>query len=130
MDLLKERARIIVEHEAMERYHPYWRELAEKGDRISERPIAFVCDDEVVVVGDDVQRVYDGLQAFADRAAEYVHRRKVDGLLNAALNRVTKTLDADVPNEIRVSTQVWNSYLYALDLVETPIVLADGSGED
>src|SRR4051794_35051255 len=67
MDLTERREEIIAEHQAQERYDPHWKAEADRGRKISERPIAFLCDDEVVVVGPCVGKIRDGLAAFFEK---------------------------------------------------------------
>lgn len=127
MNLLEKRAALIAEHQAMEKYEPHWKALAEKGDQLSERPIAFLCDDEVVVVGDCVEKILDGLLAFMERADDYQDRAKREPAVAQALAKCGRAVGAAVPEEIRVGQQIWNAYLFGLNEVGVKVVLTDGS---
>ena len=125
MDLTKRRADIIAEHAAMEKYDPYHKMLAAQGDRISERPIAFLCDDEVVVTGDCATKVREGLRRFVARSAEFQERAKREPAIAQALVKAAR--EATATGDLRVPQQIWNAYTLALGEVGVKAVLADGT---
>lgn len=127
MDLLKKRAAVVAEHAAMEKYDPAW-----KGTGLSTRPVAFVCDDEVYVVGECVAKVHRGLREFADRfgpAYDDEKRRPGWKYQLIAMDKCRKFLaeHPDPPEAIRVPQYVWNSYLFALGEVGVQVVTTDGT---
>lgn len=126
MDLLNARDAVLREHKSAEKYDPYHQSLAAAGDRISERPVAFIVDDEVVVVGECVAKVMDGLKAFLSRDAEYADRAGREPVVAQALAKARKLTEA-APTEIRVSQQTWNSLLFALGEVGVKVALSDGT---
>ena len=141
MDLLKRREEIIAEHKAQEKYDPHWSKEAQAGRAISARPIAFLCDDEVVVVGEDVTKIIEGLKPFVARAEREAELAKNDPVLAEALKKklstpiyahalakCSKAVHAPVPAEIRVPQQTWNAYLYSLNEQGINVVLTDGTG--
>lgn len=127
MSLAEKRIKIISEHQAMEKYDPYWRDLAKQGDRVSERPIAFLCDDEVIVLGDCVPKIMAGIKIFIDKIAV----RQQDHLCTEpataqAIRKCTTLYSETPPAEIRVPQQWWNAYLFGLNEAGVNVVLADG----
>lgn len=130
MDLVKRRDQIIAEHKAMEKHNPAIKAQAARGDRLSDRPIAFLCDDEVVVIGDDVGKVLAGVQKFVDEHSQRFDDPAVQAALahdHGCLKRCRKLLASPPSGELRVGQQVWNSYLHGLGEVGVQVVLADGT---
>lgn len=124
MSIEKKREALVADHKAMEKYDPYWKTLAEKGDRIGDRPVAFLCDDEVVIVGACVAKVTAGLAEFLGRGDEYVDRTAREPAVAQAMSKARKYVDAT--DEIRVPQQVWNALAFALGEVGLKVVLTDG----
>lgn len=129
MSLTKKRDELIAEHKAMEKYDPHWKALAEKGDLISERPIAFVCNDEIVVVGDCVDKILEGLKRFKmtwdAKSEERDERMAREPSFAHAVSKVDRLLDQN-PAEIRVPQQVWNGIVLSLAEVGILVCLSDG----
>lgn len=133
MDLDARRAEIFADHQAQEKYDPHWKGEAEKGRRLSLRPLAFICDDEVVVLGDDVGKVLAGVAAFesalAPAMADPDRALAVPNYKRQAFARARKLLadNAPPPAELRVSQAVWNHVACALEEAGVLVVLADGT---
>jgi len=133
MDLNKRREDIITEHKAQEKYDPYWKAEAEKGRKISERPVAFQCDDEVVLVGECVPKVMTALSQFViahgdaykslDTAPPEHHKRYGVAKAVSLLGRHGE----EGPHELRVPQQAWNGLLFCLETMGVDVVLADGT---
>lgn len=130
MSLSERRAAIIAEHVAQEKYDPHWKGEAEKGRRISERPVAFVVNDEVVVLADDVPKVMAAVEAFfakisADRDA-LLAKLASEPAFAQSVEKCKLLLERPPAGELRVSQNCWNCVAYALQDVEFLVVLADG----
>lgn len=130
MDLIKRREEIIAEHTAQQKYHPHWKTEASAGRLIAERPIAFICDDEVVVLGEDVAKVLAGIKQFVEKHGSEFD----DPTIQAAkmhdfncLKRCKKLLAAPPNGDLRVSQNVWNAYAFGLGEVGVFVVLTDGT---
>lgn len=129
LNLLKRREEIISDHKAMEKYHPHWKTEMEAGRSLSTRPIAFLCDDEVVVIGDDVTKIIEGLEGFINKFSSSPRdndRAKREPTFAVAVYKASRLI-ATKPTEIRVSQNVWNAYTLALGEVGVEVVLTDGS---
>ena len=124
MDLAERRRTLQVDHAAMEKYDPYWKDLAFHGDRFSERPIAFLCDDEICLLSEDADKVRTGLKAFLARATEYEKRAQVEPTVASALAKAAKYVDS--AGDIRVGQQVWNCLLFGLGEAGLQVVLTSG----
>lgn len=130
MELSERREEIIANHKAQERYDPHWKAAADRGSRLSEQPVAFLVDDEVVVIGDDVTKIYDGLQKFVEMADEdeaWEGRAAREPSVAQALAKARQALERDQPEELRLPQQWWNAYLFALDAAGVRVTLADGT---
>lgn len=140
MDLLRRRADLIALHLLTERVpespwspeHPAMRlKLASGEAPLSERPIAFLCDDEVAVVGECVTKVVAGLRLFAERAGKqaalYNGRSAREPVVAHALKKIGQLLERPPQDEIRVPQQVWNAYLFGLGEVGVNVILTDGA---
>jgi hypothetical protein len=126
MDLAKKRAEIATEHAAQEKYDPHWLAAAKAGEKLSDRPIAFVCDDEVVVIGTCVPKVLAGVAAFRARAAEYADRTREPVVAQALKRAEALAATPGDAAELRMSQQHWNAVLFCLGEVGVTCVLADG----
>lgn len=125
VDLTAKRAELAAQF-ATQIFEPHWAELAKGGDKLTDRPVAFICDDEVVVIGDDVAKVYAGLTKFQQTAAaDWASSPEPQKVL--CLAKVKRALAAPPPAEIRVPAQVWNCYLHALAEVGVQVVTSDGT---
>ncbi len=120
MDLLKKRGEILTDHAAMEKHNPAW-----KGTGLQDRPVAFLCDDEVVVIGECVGKIFAGLTTFMATADK--DRAKNNPQFSQALGKISKLLESPAPAELRVSQQTWNAYLLGLNEAGVTVVLTDGS---
>jgi hypothetical protein len=142
MDLVAQRAAIVADHKGMEKVpqspwhpkHPIMREAMDKGETLlSNRPIAFLCDDEVVVVGECIKKIYDGLKKFVEREAKgWDDPAKCAAKLHDynCVKRCRKFVEQPAPKEIRVPQGTWNSYLHGLNEVGVQVVLTEGTFED
>lgn len=129
MDFAQTRAAIISEHQAMERHDPHWKSEAAKGDKISERPIAFICDEELVFTGECVPKVFEGLKLFAEKAGTdkaLQAREKTEPAVAQAIAKARRLLAGEQPAELRLSGQAFNCVSFALGEVGLKIVTTDG----
>jgi hypothetical protein len=127
IDLKAKRAEIAQRHQNLQEFNDYWAARAKDGDKIAERPVAFICDDEIVAIGDDVAAIFAGLAKFvAEKGAEFDAAAGEPAKL-MAIAKAKKALASPPPAEIRVSAQVWNSYLWALAEVGIQVATSDGS---
>jgi hypothetical protein len=132
VDLLKKRDALIAEHQAQEKYDPHWKAEAEKGRKLSERPIAFICDDTVIVPGEEcIRKIFGGLKRFLDiwDAAPDVASKKAatEPAFAQALAKARQACRYEGPlPHVSVPQQVWNAYLYALNSVGLEVVISDG----
>ena len=137
MTLQEKRAKIAEDHKAQAKYDPHWQAEAKAGRCITKRPVAFKCDDEIVVIGDDVAVIVAAVKKFkakADADPSYAERAKSDGQMAYTISRVDKFLATPAGPEIRVGTQVWNALLHAMREANTDdagkctfdVVLAEG----
>jgi hypothetical protein len=128
MDLLEKRSAVLAEHAAMERHHPHWKAEAAAGRKITDRPVAFQCDDAVCVVGDCVPKVLAGLGDFLARGDEYAARLPVEPALRQAVAVAKRLTEAgESPGQIVLTTQQWNCVSAALGHCGIDCVLADGA---
>lgn len=134
MDFKQARQAIVDEHKAMEKHDPFQREEAERAKRAGEptlcqRPIGFLCDDEVVVVGDCVETVIDGLNKFLDlcdsKDSDLNDRAGREPVVAQAIAKSKKVLE-NTGDELRVPTQTWNALMFALGEVGVKAVLTEG----
>lgn len=128
MDYLKQAEVIVAEHKAMEKYDPFWKSEADKGHRLSDRPIAFLRDFEIIVVGDSVTKVLDGLRSYLNtygtRDEELAQR---DVRVRMALIRIKRLLaQSPPPTELLMETGAWNSMLYGLNMMNIDVILTEG----
>lgn len=142
MKLLEKRRSIIDDHISQQKIEEtHWAKEAKsiraEGSKrlpIAERPIAFICDDEIVVGGDCVGKVMDGLKKFVAMSKDHSHpiqkRRGAEAAVNNAIVKAEKLTSGEVPKELRVSQQTWNSINFCLAEVGIDCVLADGSDLD
>lgn len=130
MELLEKRDAIIAEHQAQEKYDPHWKAEAEQGRKISERPVAFLCNDEVVVVGEDVGKIRAGLEDFFDRISAdgdaLAYKLASEPAFAQAVEKSKVLLDGPPADELRLSQNHWNAVAYALQEAEVLVVMADG----
>lgn len=128
--LAERRAAVLTEHAAQEKYDPFWAAEAKAGRPLADRPVAFLCDDEVVVVGGCVPKVMAGVRAFLDRADEYGERAAREPSLRHALGTCRKIADrhADDGPELRLPSQWWNAVTYALGESGVLCCVAQGDG--
>lgn len=129
MDLLKKRAEIILEHGAMERHDPHWKDEAAKGRKISERPVAFLCNKHVVIVGDCAKKVLDKLEYFlswANGNQSFQDRMEKEPTARDAVVEAEALVEAK-PKEIRVTTQEWNSLMLGLNEIGFMVAMSDGA---
>jgi hypothetical protein len=102
--------------------------------KMSERPVAFLCDDEIVVLAADVPKIVGALQKFiastsaADVQVKWLKRAASEPVVAHALSRIEKLL-ANPPAEIHLPQQWWNAILFGLNEVGCEVVLTDGSYE-
>lgn len=131
MDLASKRAKVIADHQAQERFDPHWKAEADKGRKLSERPVALLCDDEVVVLGDCIAKVAAGLQKFkelvAANAPAWEERRKKEPSVAQAFNKIDRFLASNTSGELRLSQKDWNALLFGLNEADVHVVLTDGS---
>lgn len=139
MDLMKRREEILALHKAHEMVpqspwspaHPLMKQELDHGVlKISDRPIAFLCDDEVVVLKPDVPKILAGILKFVEE-----YGPKFDDPAVAAsrghdfncLKRCRKLLQAAPTGDLSVSQGTWTAYLYGLGEVGVDVVLSDGT---
>lgn len=129
MSLLEKQAKLLAEHQAMEKYDPHWKAEAEAGRKISERPVAFLCDDEVVIVGDDVAKIRDALAKFIELTeTESWHKRAAREQVAAyAESKVKAILSRPAGDELRMHQQHWNAVALAMGEIGQEVVLSDGA---
>jgi hypothetical protein len=128
MTLLEKRDRLLAEHTAQEKYDPYWKAEAAAGRALSKRPIAFLCDDEVVLVGPCVVAVFDGLRNFQQLVstdASWQKRSLSEPAVAYSIARIKRVV-GEPPAELRISQQVWTAYLLGLNAVGLTCCLSDG----
>ena len=131
-DLKAKREGIVAEHKAIEKHDPHHRAEAEKvraagRPTLSERPIAFQCDDEVVVVGECVGVVVAAAAKFVGRADEYEERAKFEPVVAMALKVCRRVAESSVAtSELRLTQQHWNCLMFGLTEVGVQCVLTDG----
>lgn len=123
-DLLKLRDKVLSEHAAQEKYDPHWVAEAKEGRRLSDRPVAFQCDDEVVVKGPCADKVRAALAAFAAREGEFADRLLVEPWLRQAFAVAKKF--ANRTDDLVFTSQQWNGAAYALAESKLLVALADG----
>ena len=124
MALSEQRVRMQSRFEAQEEFDPYWRTEAREGRRISLRPVAFQCDDEVCVLTEDADKIRAGLKAFLAKASKYEKRAGVEPMVASALAKAARY--SDTVGQIRVGTQAWNCLLFALNESGVDVVLTGG----
>jgi hypothetical protein len=128
IDLVKKRAAIQADHEGKQQFdRMYWQPLAEAGDKLADRPVAFQCDDEIVAIGDDVAAIYAGLEKFAETILPAWEKIVNEPLKAMAVSKVKRLLAGPQPDELRLGTQVWNCCLAALKEVGVQVCVSDGS---
>lgn len=114
MDFLKKRDELIGEHKAQVKHDPGW-----KGSDLVDRPIAFIDDEDVVVVGDCVTKVFDGLKQFKahvdDPKQGWAAKATREPVVALVLKRLTTLLAQEPGAEFRTDQRTWNCVLYALE---------------
>ena len=136
MSLLEQRARVLAEHAAAQKYDPYWIAEARDGRPIAERPVAFLLDDEVAVVGPDVATVLAGLRTFtadlAGRMSDIERAEAVPVFVRHAYYRAKKLIEkhnGDAPAMLRFGQQHWNSILCGLEHAHVLVALTAGESD-
>ena len=128
--LLKRREEILTEHKAQERLDPYWAREAREGRKLSTRPIAFVCDDEVVLFKECVGKLRDGLTEFFTRSGadrDLLEQRLANEPAFAqAVEKARRVLAAEETDELRVPQAWWNALTFAMQEAGHEVVTADG----
>lgn len=126
--LAEKRAEVIERHKAQEQFDPHWKAEAAAGRKISERPVAFLCDDEVVVTGDCVGKVMEAVKTFLDLASHGpLTRADSENHLAYAIAKCQQIASRPATAELRVSQQRWNAICYAMSIVGVECVLTDGA---
>lgn len=133
--LKKKRAAVLAEHKAAAKYHPFWAEVAKKGGHcISQRPIAFLVDDEVIILDECVKKIVDRLAEFIALVDSklmkavspdgnlvdvnmYEHIAKTQPTINKAISFARKIVAANPTDELRVAQRDWNSVIFAMEEV-------------
>jgi hypothetical protein len=134
MDHLKRRQEIIDRFktcESVKQSPMHASNLASGEPTYSERPVAFLCDDEILVVGDCVGKLYAGLKKFiavVDGSPEsWSQRAAREPWVGQAIAKTKKQLAIPEPTELRVTQQIWNGYMFAMQEVGLLVVLTDGT---
>jgi hypothetical protein len=135
MSLTEKRAAVIERHRNQEQFDPHWKGVAEEAKKpgspakLSERPVAFVCDDEIVITGGCVGKVLSAVSKFLEIAADksFHERAKGESDLAYALAKCKQLTASPAPAELRLSQQRWNAVTYALSVVGVDCVLTDGN---
>lgn len=139
-DLQKRRKEMLNDHAAMEKHDPHWKAHAAdvksgfaKGTPIGQRAIAFRCDNdlesEVVVLSECVYKVTAGLQMFLKKAKndkDLKERREKEPLVKQAFAAAEK-FSTFKGNELRVSTQAWNSIVFCLSEAGVEVSMTHGN---
>lgn len=131
MDLWQRRATIIAEHQAQEKFDPYWKAEAAAGRKLSERPIAFLCDDEVRLFGECISKVHAGLEKFlvqVEALPDHGQARANEPTFVAAV-KLARLCTTSPPGNDSWSfpQQRWNSITYALAQAGIEIVITEGT---
>jgi hypothetical protein len=130
VDLLKKRADIAQRHANLEEFNDFYKELAKDGDKITDRIIAFQCDDEIVFVGPDVKAVRDAAAKFQKDVAPLWQKATNEPLKAMAVARITKLLAAEQGTELRLATQAFNAVVAGLSEVGEQFSVSDGAASD
>lgn len=134
MDLLKRREEILAEHRAQEKYDPYWLAEANAGRKLSERPIAFLCDDEIVILSACVGKVLEALRQFVAAATPIFadpeavltqenYKRHAFAKAKLLLSRHGE----EPPSELRVPQQTWSAITHGLAEAGVLAVTTEGT---
>lgn len=125
-DLLRRRSEVVADHQAQEKYDPYWKAEAKEGHRLSERPVAIHLGDEIVFVGDCVTLVRLGFESFlhmvGDTPAQQEKEKREPGFA-LTVRRAKEVLATPAGPELRIVAERWNSYLPALEAAGLTVVL-------
>lgn len=127
IDLKAKRTALVARAKNLEEMNDYWRDQAAKGNKISDRLIVFQCDDELVVLAEDVPTITAALTKFdAEVAPGWAD--SLEPAVRLCLKNVARYL-AKPPSELRVQGQVWNCYNMALTAVGVQVSITDGTKE-
>lgn len=107
--------------------NPVMKEKLEAGEQLlSERPIAFLCDDEIVVLGDCIGKVVDGLGRFLERSTDYEKLAQHQPAVAQALAKAKRLVESRPIGELRMSQQHWNAILYCLNEIGMHVISTQG----
>jgi hypothetical protein len=127
INLKAKRAKIIAEHQAMQKHHAHWQEEAKKGRLLGEFPVVFSLDDEVLILAEDMPKIMAGLKQFTEQRAKEYSKRKSEPEVALMLSKVESILANPPTGDFRVRSQVWNCLSHALADVGLECSMADGS---
>jgi len=99
--------------------------LAEGHTLLSERPIAFIDDDEIVLVGPDAELVAAKLNEAWDLPADVPDQSPQARHAKTVTKKVELRDEGGIPY-VRMSTQRWNGCLLALSAMGVMCIVTDG----